>query len=65
VIIAGSASVYPGGNFFPGSIGAVGFTDVSGGNFALTSSSPYHNAATDGTDVGCLISQMIRWPSFN
>jgi hypothetical protein len=65
VIIAGSASVYPGGNFFPGSIGAVGFTDVSGGNFALTSSSPYRNAATDGTDVGCLISQMIRWPSFN
>ena len=65
VIIGASASVYPAGNFFPPAIDAVGFTDIGGANFALTSSSPYHNAASDGTDIGCLIGQLIRWPSFN
>ena len=30
----------------------VGFVDLDGGDFALASTSPYHNAASDGTDVG-------------
>ena len=30
----------------------IGFTDMANGNYRLTSSSPYRNAATDGTDVG-------------
>jgi hypothetical protein len=43
--------VYP-GNFFPNSMGAVGFVDPTNGNFSLTAGSPFRNAATDGTDVG-------------
>ena len=52
VIIGGTASGLPTGNFFPAVASVVGFTSYSTGNYTLTSTSPYHNAATDGTDVG-------------
>lgn len=51
-LIGASAGSYPGGNFFPATTNDVGFTDVANGNYALTSSSPYHNTGTDGTDIG-------------
>ncbi|MGE3508400.1 MAG: carbohydrate-binding protein [Vicinamibacterales bacterium] len=52
-IIAGApASQYPTGNFYPASMSSVGFIDLSGGNFRLSATSPYRNAATDGADVG-------------
>jgi hypothetical protein len=51
-LIAANASSYPGGNFFPGAVTDVGFTDAANANYALTSSSPYHNAGSDGTDIG-------------
>jgi hypothetical protein len=44
----------------------VAFTSVSGtdpnltGNFQLLNSSPYHNAGTDGKDIG-----VWDWPTFN
>jgi hypothetical protein len=44
-------NVYP-GNFFPNSMGEVGFVDATNGNFSLNAGSPFRNAATDGTDVG-------------
>jgi len=53
--ITGSSGTYPAGNFFPANNAAVGFVDFAGGNYALTSASSLHNAASDGTDVGANI----------
>ncbi|MFN7994662.1 MAG: YncE family protein [Bryobacteraceae bacterium] len=33
----------------------VGFVDFNGGNYTLSTTSPYHNAASDGTDIGANI----------
>ncbi|MCC6124992.1 MAG: hypothetical protein IT426_08525, partial [Pirellulales bacterium] len=33
-------------------MGAAGFTDYANGNYALTAQSAYHNAGTDGKDLG-------------
>ena len=53
-VFAGSKpSLYPSGNYFPLTMAAVGFVDPGSGNYRLLTSSPYHGAATDGTDVGC------------
>jgi hypothetical protein len=56
-IIAGAnAATYPAGNYYPASLGNVGFVNyvpLTGGNYRLAATSPYRNAATDGTDVGC------------
>jgi hypothetical protein len=57
VIIAGNQSAYPGGNFFPGSTSAVGFVSYSS-DVSLAASSPYHNAGTDGTDIGVKLSAL-------
>jgi hypothetical protein len=43
---------YPTGNYFPTTISAVGFSNYSGGDFSLSSSSPYKGKATNGTDPG-------------
>jgi hypothetical protein len=51
-LIGANPSSYPGGNFFPATVNDVGFTDAANGNYALTSSSPYHNTGSDGTDIG-------------
>jgi len=42
---------YP-GNFFPATIGAVGFVDVAAGDYTLGPGSPFKNAGTDGRDLG-------------
>jgi len=44
-------SRYP-NDFIALSHAAVGWADEAGGNFRLTSGSTYHNAASDGTDIG-------------
>jgi hypothetical protein len=49
---------YP-GNFFPKSWSDVGFTNFSGGNFALSGSSEYKNVGTDGQDIG------VNWNVLN
>jgi hypothetical protein len=55
-IFAGSnPATYPVNNYYPTSYTTVGFVNLTGGNYRLASTSPYHNAATDGTDVGCNI----------
>jgi len=49
------ASEWPASNLFASSAGAAGFVNFNGGNggnYQLVSSSPYKNAATDGTDLG-------------
>jgi Bacterial Ig domain len=44
-------SNYP-GNFFPASLDAVGFVDLTNDNLRLSSSSAFKGKASDGTDVG-------------
>jgi hypothetical protein len=51
-LIGASASIYPPDNFFPTSVSAVQFVDPANGNFRLAASSPYVNAATDGSALG-------------
>ncbi|HET9013677.1 MAG TPA: Ig-like domain-containing protein, partial [Gemmatimonadaceae bacterium] len=60
VIVGGGVQVRPPDNFFPATMGEVGFTDAGGaigtsftpGDYRLTASSPYKGKATDGTDPG-------------
>src|ERR1044071_1410400 len=52
VVTSQWASLYPQKNFFPPSLDRVGFIDLAGKTFRLSSSSAYKNAATDGKDVG-------------
>jgi len=52
-VLWGDASVaarYPAGNFFPASLGGVGFVSTS--DFRLAPTSPYAGVATDGTNPG-------------
>ncbi len=53
VLIGGSSTAYPAGNFFPATVADVGFSNFSGGDYRLAVQSPYRNAATDGEDIGC------------
>ena len=52
VVVGANALIYPLSNFFPASLSAVGFMDFANGDYRLAASSPYKNAATDGTDIG-------------
>ena len=54
----GNTTVYPTGNFFPATQDAVGFKDTQGLAFGLLSTSAYHNAATDGTDIGVIMANL-------
>jgi hypothetical protein len=57
---------YPAGTFWSGTYAGMGFTSVTGtspnlsGNFQLTGASAYHNAGTDGKDIG-----VYDWTCFN
>lgn len=42
-------------NFFPATQAAIDFLNYAGANYRLNASSPLHNAASDGTDVGANI----------
>ena len=55
---------WPAGNFFPQTTSDVGFVNVSQcpaalTGCALTLASPFHNMATDGTDLGARIPQVL------
>jgi len=45
-------SQYPPGNFFPPDWTTVQFMDYTNGDYRLQPTSPYHDAGTDGKDVG-------------
>ena len=52
-VVAGApASSYPGGNYYPASMAAVGFVNLARGNYRLAATSAYRNLATDGTNPG-------------
>lgn len=58
------SSLYPAGNSFVATA-QVGFLDYAGGNYRLTSSSVFKNAATDGKDVGVDIDALLAAQSSN
>ncbi len=45
-------NLYQGGNFFPNSVGEVGFVDKASGNWRLATNSPYKGLGFGGTDPG-------------
>jgi hypothetical protein len=59
IIGGGSPSKYPAGNFFPPDLASVGFADFAGGDYHLTSASPYKGAGTDGKDPGADIDTVL------
>jgi hypothetical protein len=53
--LIGGSGTWPAGNYLPASPAAVRFinyNNANGGNYKLLSTSPYHNAGTDGKDLG-------------
>lgn len=54
-----TASKYPSSNFAPSTIAAVGFADYAGGNYALLASSPYAGRASDGTNPGADVAEVL------
>lgn len=52
VFVACTSSAYPAGNSFAASYSAVGFVNLSGGDYHLASTSPYKGKGSDGKDPG-------------
>jgi len=55
IIIGAPTSVlpqYPPNNTYVGTVSAVGFANVTTGDYSLASTSPYNNAGNDGNDIG-------------
>jgi hypothetical protein len=52
VISGARASDYPGGNFFPSSLSAIGFVNVAGGDLRLGATSSFVGVLTDGGTPG-------------
>jgi hypothetical protein len=53
--LIGGSGVWPAGNYLPATpagVQFVNYNNANGGNYTLLSTSPYHNAATDGKDLG-------------
>ena len=64
VMVGAAAGVNPAGTCggitcYPATVATVQFVDFTNGNYALLSSSPYHNAATDGTDIGVNMTALL------
>jgi len=58
VMIFTQPGTYPSPTYTPANEAAIGFTNYAGGDYSLTGASAYHNAASDGTDIGCDISAL-------
>ena len=65
VIAGANPANYPASNYYPASLSAVGFVDMAGHNYALTTGSPYARGATDGTAVGCDVSRLPQTAAFS
>jgi len=52
VLIGVGENAVPAMNFLAVDLSAIGFIDPATGDFRLSDLSPFHNAATDGTDIG-------------
>jgi hypothetical protein len=53
VIPGANPALYPANNFYPATLDPTGFVNFAAGNYQLLPTSPYHGAATDGSDIGC------------
>lgn len=54
-VLIGGSGTWPAGNYLPASPTAarfVNYNNANGGDYRLLSTSPYHNAGTDGKDLG-------------
>ncbi len=58
VVTGRVSSRYPIGNFFPSSMDGVGYMDLAGGNYQLSTASLYKYAGTDGKDIGADYNQI-------
>lgn len=58
-------ALFPSGNYNPATQGAVGWTNTATGNYQLLPSSPYHNAGSDGEDIGVNCTQLSAALGFN
>jgi hypothetical protein len=61
VVIGAPSASFPADNFYPASLGAVGFVDAAAGDYRLASTSPYKSQATDGTDPGADFTALLFW----
>lgn len=52
VLAGGQSPLYPTGNYFPGTLDEIGFTDRDNGNYRLSAASPFRNRGTNGRDPG-------------
>lgn len=53
IFVGSPAASYPAANFYPANVDAVGFVNLSAGNYRLGTNSIYRKGATDGKDPGC------------
>jgi hypothetical protein len=54
----GTASAYPANTYFPATLSALGFVNLSGGDYHLSSTSGYLNKGYDGRDIGADINKV-------
>jgi hypothetical protein len=54
----GEASAYPINNYFPSTLGSMGFVDINSGNYRLSASSQYLGKGYDGRDIGADMNQV-------
>lgn len=52
VLVGADPTTYPANNFYPKTLVEVGFEDLAGRNYKLSSSSPFKGKGTDGKDPG-------------
>jgi hypothetical protein len=62
IVIGGAGSQYPGTNYFPADLSAVGFVDPNNGNYQLQPTSPYTNVASDGSAIGVNVQKLPALP---
>ena len=60
VLIGVGASAVPDMNFLAADLASIGFIDPVTGDFRLSALSQFHNAATDGTDIGVDFVALMR-----
>ena len=59
-LIVGGTITYPAGNYYPPTMSAVGFVDLAGGDYRLSSTSPYKGVGADAADPGADTTKVPR-----
>lgn len=58
MVYGGSASIYPTNNWFPSTLADIGFLNAGGGDYQLSSASPFAGKGYDGRNIGADVSQV-------